>query len=301
MTRTLRVGSRQSPLALRQTELVLAPLRRRNLGVTFEVVPIVTAGDQGPSRGGRWDFTDRLDASLERGEIDLAVHSAKDLPSRPERSVEIVAVPRRSDPRDALVARPGSSLQRLPSGARLGSSSCRRRAQLLRSRPDLRVVEIHGNVGTRLEKLRTWDLDGVVLAVAGLERLGLADCISQRLPLSSFLPPPGQGALAVEARPSDRELHRLLCAIDHVPSRRCAQAERAFAAELGADCDTPLGALARVKDGTLTLRGEVIAADGQRTVRGLRKGRPERAGSVGRALARELLEKGADALLSAGA
>lgn len=297
MRPVLRVGSRGSPLALRQTELALRGLLRSSPGLRIEIVPMRTEGDRRARSG---DFTDQIDAALERGEVDVAVHSAKDLPVRLVRRVVIAATPRRGDPRDALVLRSPGSLATLRSGARLGSSSVRRRAELLSVRPDLEVVELHGNVGTRLARLESRGLDGIVLAVAGLTRLGLEGRVHQRLPLGSFLPSPGQGTLAVLARSDDWATRKALSVLDHAPTHAALEAERAFGAELGADCDTPIGALARRRNGHLELRGVVLSRDGSIRITGRRSSGTGSGTSLGRALARELLSRGAAPLLTAG-
>lgn len=292
----LRVGSRASPLALRQTELLLAPLLRARPSLDVEMVPIRTQGDRSPGgASGVRDFTDRLDRAVEEGEVDVAVHSAKDLPSRPRRRVEIVCTPVREDPRDALVlTRPGT-LASLPRRARIGSSSPRRRAQLLSVRGDLDVREIHGNVGTRLTKLDQGEggLSGLLLAVAGLRRLGLEDRISQRLPLSTFLPSPGQGVLVVHGRAGEERLRELFAPVHDLSAFRALSAERTLTAELGADCDTPLGAWARLGGRVLRLTGALYSPDGSRVLRGVHSGPATEPEQVGRALAERLLERGA--------
>jgi hydroxymethylbilane synthase len=288
---TLRVGTRPSPLALRQTEIVLTLLRGKDPTLSYRVVPLVTQGDRAGGHTG--DFTDRLDLALEDGELDLVVHSAKDLPSRPLRRVKLAATPPRADPRDALVLRSGGSLRALPPGARIGSSSARRRAQLLAARPDLEVVGIRGNVGTRLAKMGTQQLAGVLLAVAGLERLGLTERITERLPPRDFLPAPGQGTLAVMARPGDRALLRRLRSIDHPATAASLRAEFAFTRGLAADCDTPLGALATVRGERLVLRAGLWSPDGTSVHRDRVEGPVSEAARLGQWLAAKFLAAGA--------
>lgn len=284
MNDPLRVGTRGSPLARAQTGLVIAALQRRWPETRFETVPIVTQGDRRPAAEADLDFTDRIDRELEEGGIDLAVHSAKDLPGRSTRSVRIAAYPPRADARDCVVLRAAGRLAALPPGSRLGSSSVRRRAQLLRWRSDLTIVPVRGNVGTRLELLRGGGLDGVVLAVAGLARLGLADRISEVLSVRRLLPAPGQGALAVAVRASNGRLARRIAAIDHLATRRAATAERAVLAALGGDCDVPLGAYATVRGDRLRLRAVLLAPDGTWGVARAVTGRPEAAARLGTAL-----------------
>jgi hydroxymethylbilane synthase len=289
VTAPLKVGTRRSPLALAQTEIVLRSLRRGNPGSTFEVVPITTAGDRNRTVGSSPDFTDRISAAVEGGEVDLAVHSAKDLPSRPERDVRIAAFLRRADPCDVLVGRPGLDLEDLPDGTRVGSSSVRRRAQLLREWPGATVSEVRGNVGTRLAMVDAGTVDAVILAAAGLRRLGSAHRIGRRLPVRRFVPAPGQGALAVEVRRGDRAVDRIVREVDHGPTRAAVTAEQMCAAAFGADCDIPLGVLGRVRGETLNLDAELLEASGRRSLRVRRAGPVLGAGSLGRLAGAELL------------
>ena len=297
MTPPLRVGTRSSLLARSQTGEVVAALAGRERRARFEVVPMPTQGDRSPTRIEGLDFTDAIDRALEDGRIDLAVHSAKDLPVRSARPVEIAAFPRRADPRDGLVLRGRSHLAGLPAGSVLGSSSPRRRAQVLRARPDLRVVDVRGNVDTRLRLVAEGHVDGVVLAVAGLTRIGRAAEVRQILPRTTFIPAPGQGALAIATRRADRTVRRLVARIDDPGTRAEVTAERSFVERMGGGCDTPLGASARVRAGRLTLRGEVLAPDGSRTVRGHATGPSFRAADVGRRLADLLRRRGAGDIL----
>ncbi len=288
MTERLRVGTRSSPLATAQTGLVVRALARRWPRVDFETVTMTTDGDRRTGALEALDFTDRIDRALEEGAIDLAVHSTKDLPGRPARAVTVAAYPRRADPRDCLLLdRPGS-FGRLPAGTRLGSSSVRRRAQLARWRPDVEVVPIRGNVGTRIAKIGAGGISGVVLAAAGLHRLGLGARITEYLPLSRVLPAPGQGALAVCVRSSDRALARRVRAIDHAPTRAAVTAERSLLAALGGDCDLPLGALGVVRGGRLRLRAALLSLDGQERRELRAEGDPARAERIGRRAGTEL-------------
>lgn len=299
MTVRWRVGTRRSPLALAQTDLVLRRLARRFPRAVFRTVPIVTSGDRDLSAGGSPDFTDAIDRALRRGEVDLAVHSAKDVESRLPDGVELAAFLPRGDPRDCLVVRPGRSPARLPLAARVGSSSPRRRAQLLRRRPDLEVREVRGNVDSRLKLLRDGDLDGIVVAVAGLERLRRNSEIGRVMSLRDYLPAPAQGAIAVAVRAGDGSVRPLVDRIDHAPTRIAVTAERAFAAELGGDCRLPLAALATVRGGAVSLVGEVLSPDGRRRVRAHRRGRGSDPDSLGRSLARTVRELGGRELLAA--
>jgi hydroxymethylbilane synthase len=295
----IRVGTRSSLLALRQTEIVAAGLRRSAPVRPVEVVPLRTQGDRAATATDELDFTSEIDRALVDGRIDLAVHSAKDLPGVLPRGIRIAAYPRREDPRDALALAASTGLESLPPGARLGSSSRRRRAQLRRARPDVEVVEVRGNVDTRLGLVGPAGLDGVILALAGLRRIGRTGAVTQVLDSRRFLPAPGQGAIAVTARASDRVHGRLAATLDHLPTRRALDAERAFVRAIGGDCRTPLGALARCQGDRITLRAEVLDEEGRRTVRGEAEGRATRAAEVGRRLAGRIGRAGGRELLRA--
>jgi hydroxymethylbilane synthase len=269
----LRIATRKSELALVQARAVAARIEQA-LGVATELVPLVTSGDRLASArlsevGGKGLFVKELEESLLDGRADAAVHSAKDLPAALAPGLVLAAFPERADPRDALVCRVrGAGLADLPSGARVGTGSVRRTAQLLAARPDLHVVPLRGNVPTRLRKLDEEGLDAVVLACAGLERLGLAERIDERLPLALLLPAPAQGILAVEARAGDG-LARDLAAIGDAGATRAAQAERAFLAAVEGDCKVPVAALAEaLAGGGLGVRGLVASLDGKRIARG---------------------------------
>lgn len=294
MSPAVRIGTRSSPLALAQAGLVLGALRREAPRRRFELVGILTAGDRG---GAATDFTGALAEALRSGRIDLAVHSAKDLPARDPPDLVVAAYPRRADFRDCVVRAPGRRGPLLPDGARVGSSSRRRRAQLLRARPDLTVVPIRGNVDSRLRRLDRGDLDAVVLAAAGLLRLGRADAIGGYLDPARFLPCPGQGALAVAVRRADRPLRALARRLDHPATRSAVAAERAVAAGLGTDCDAPFGALGRVRGGALRLRAELLEPEGRSTVAASGGGPAGAPLGLARAVARRLRAGGADALL----
>ena len=297
MTERLRVGTRGSRLAWTQTESVIAELSRVARGLRFEAVPVVTSGDRDRSPRSSPDFTDAIDRALLRGDVDLAVHSAKDLPLRLDPKLDLAACPPRADPRDCLVVAPTISATRLPHGTRVGSSSLRRRAQLLRWRADLRVVEVRGNVDTRLRLAGNRSVDAVVLALAGITRLGRASEVSRILPVTAFLPAPAQGALAVVVRADDARLGSVVRGIDHAGSHARVLAERSFAATLGGDCEMPLGALATLRGRSLSLRGEVLTADGRTSLRRRLAGSTERAEEVGRRLGEEMLDSGARDLL----
>lgn len=301
----LVVGTRGSALALWQTEKVRALLL--GTGVPTEREEIRTTGDvilDTPLSkiGSRALFTKQLDDALLEGRIDLAVHSLKDLPTTLPAGIAICAVGLREDPRDALVGKEGVTFATLPEGATLATSSLRRRSQLLRRRPDLRIVDIRGNVDTRLAKLEAnaaWH--GIVLASAGLVRLGFAARISERLPLDWMLPAPGQGALAVTVRDGDAEVaHLVRAALHDGPTALCVAAERAFLRRLEGGCQVPVAAHADLLDGHLRLRGAVGSLDGRDMVTGTERcavTTEHQAVDVGLRLAERLIGEGAERIL----
>jgi hydroxymethylbilane synthase len=261
-----------------------------------EIVGIESVGDASREQltqiGGTGVFVSSLRASLLAGEVDLAVHSLKDLPVGPAEGIVLAAVPGRDDPRDALAARDGAKLADLPFGAKIGTGSPRRAAQLLVLRPDIRPVPLRGNAGTRLAKVQTGELDAVVLAHAGLARIGRLDAVSQVFDPDEMMPAPGQGALAVECREGREDLVALLGLIDDPLSRAATTAERSLLAGLQAGCSAPVGAYAAGTD-VLRLRGLVVAADGGRALRGSASGTLAEAEQIGRQVAADLLGRGA--------
>ncbi|MFP5256169.1 MAG: hydroxymethylbilane synthase [Acidimicrobiia bacterium] len=285
----IRVATRGSALARWQAEHVASLLRASEPDLEVELVVVDTQGDRRLDvpiweLGGKGVFAKEVQAAVLHGRADLAVHSAKDLPSTTVPGLVIAAVPERGDPRDALV---GSSLADLPEGAEVATGSLRRQAQLAALRPDLRFVGLRGNMATRLAKAA--DHDAVVVAAVALERLGLGDQITQVLDVDQVLPQVAQGALAVECRVDDADLRARLAGIEHADSRRCVDAERAFLAELGGDCSLPAAAHATIVDGDVEVRGLLASVDG-RTV--LRHSGPDGAG-----MARHLLDHGGSGLL----
>lgn len=298
MTERFRVGTRGSPLARIQTAGVLAQLARVAPEARFEPVPVETSGDRDRSPQASPDFTDAIDRALLRGDVDLAVHSAKDLPVELDRRLDLLACPRRADPRDCLVLPGPGGASSPPRGARVGSSSLRRRAQLLRWRSDLHVVGIRGNVDTRIALVRTGALDAVILAAAGISRLGRAAEIGRLLPSATFLPAPAQGALAVVGRIGDSAIARPVRRIDHATTHACVDAERTFAAALGGDCRLPLGALATCRGRSVFLTGEVLTPNGRMSLRRARSGPATTAEHIGLMLGKEMLDRGALDLLS---
>jgi hydroxymethylbilane synthase len=293
VTNRLRVGTRRSRLARAQTGWVLTRLARAAPELRFEPVPIDTSGDRDRSAGSSPDFTDAIDGALLQGEIDLAVHSAKDLPVELDRGLDLLACPRRADPRDCIVVAFPHRASRLPRGARVGSSSLRRRAQLLRWRADLNVVEIRGNVDTRIGLVRSGAIDAAVLAVAGVSRLGRVTEIDRVLPSTTFLPAPAQGALAVMARAGDSTLVSAVRRIDHAATHQCVTAERSFAAAMGGDCRVPLGALATFRERTISMMGEVLTPDGRKSLRRRGRGPASNAEGIGLRLGKAMLDQGA--------
>lgn len=303
MTRSLKVGTRGSPLALAQTEEILTRLRAARPGVRAEAIVITTHGDEdyrrdlGTPLDGKRAFTKRIEDALLDRRIDAAVHSLKDVPADLVGGVVLAAVPPRADPRDVLIANDGLSSDRLPAGTRIGTSSLRRRTQLLARWPGLDVVEIHGNVGTRLRRLAARDLAAVVLAAAGLQRLKVSDVSAEPLSPDIVTPAPGQGALAVEARADDTEVRDLLGAIEDPTTRAATDAERALARRIGGGCNVPFGALAAFEGGSMVLRAVVASPDGRRLVRAASTGPPGAAAEVVDRVARDLLEGGAREIL----
>ncbi len=292
------IGTRGSKLALAQSEGVAAQLRALGAGVELRIIR--TTGDvhAGPlAETGDGVFVREIEQALLRGEVSLAVHSMKDLPTGRREGLVIAAVPRREDPADALLSRAGVGLDRLPAGSRIGTGSVRRSAQLKAHRPDLVFLPIRGNVDTRLRKLESGDYDAIVLAVAGLTRLGMADRISERLPYSVSLPAPGQGALALQAREDDAETAELAGWLEDTATRAAVTAERAFLEKLAGGCMVPVGALGKVEGDRLSLDGVVADPEGRRSFRGQEAGPASDPEAVGRALAARLLEQGADRVL----
>jgi hydroxymethylbilane synthase len=262
----LRIATRRSTLALAQAEEVASLLSAN--AFRSEIVPMSTSGDEGADadasptgRKGLW--VDRIVEALRNGEVDLAVHSAKDLPAEDEDGIVIGAVPARADPLDVLIGR----REKLQPGMVVGTSSVRRRAQLLAGFPGMGVADIRGNVDTRLRKLADGEVDGLVLAAAGLERLGVEPPHARRLRVEEMIPAPGQGCLAIQAREEDRTTRAVLSVLDDLPSRRALEAERALVQLLGGGCDLPLGALAATRGDRIRIVAVVATPDGAKVVR----------------------------------
>jgi hydroxymethylbilane synthase len=299
----LRIGSRGSALARWQAEHTATLLRERHPGLAVEIVIIVTTGDRildAPLAriGGKGLFTKEIEEAMLDGRVDLAVHSLKDLPTTLPPGLALGAVLSRHDPSDALISARGERFTDLPRGARVGTSSLRRRAQLLRARPDLAVETIRGNVPTRVKRAAPGDMDAVVLARAGVERLGLGAHITEILPTELLLPAPGQGAIGIEIRSGDTRVEGLLSGLQDPATRAAVDAERAFLRALGGGCQVPVGALARVAGTDLYLDGMVAGPDGRRLLRGTRAGGVTEAEAIGTALATELIGLGAAEILA---
>lgn len=305
---TIRIATRGSLLARTQSGHVAEALREVS-GRDVELVHVRTHGDADQttplaSFGGVGVFVTAVRDAVLRGEADVAVHSLKDLPTRPAAGLEIAAIPVRQDPRDVLVARDGLTLDTLPQGARVGTGSPRRAAQLLALRPDLDVVALRGNVDTRVRAVTEGDLDAVVLARAGLARLDRLDVVTQEIGVDLMLPAPAQGALAVECRDADVVVLDALRRLDDAPTRAAVTAERALLAELEAGCSAPVGAYATVSGSgeelLVHLTGIVVSLDGATQVRNSVTGTAGDAEAVGRQLARDLLAAGAPGLRPVG-
>ena len=302
--RPLIVGTRGSRLALRQTGLVVQALQAHDPDVQFEVHEMRTEGDRDAKAslsliGGQGVFVKELEAALLRGEVDLAVHSLKDVPTELARGLVLAAIPERGDPRDALVSRGGVGLADLPPSARVGTGSSRRAVQLRAIRSDVQPVDIRGNVETRIRKADEGQVDAVVLAVAGLERLGLQERAAEVFLTDAMTPAVGQGALAIEARADDEELLALLSMIDHRDTRLACEAERAFLGRLGGGCRLPVGALATLDGDTVRATGFISDAEGGQRFRAEVSGPAAQAEAVGVQLAEELLEQGAATFVEA--
>jgi len=293
---TLKIGTRGSPLALVQAETVAASLRA--LGEETQIVPVRTEGDrrlevQLAAIGGKGLFVREIEDMLLAGALDCAVHSLKDLPAETPAGLCLAAFPAREDARDVLVTRERRRLEDLRPGARLGTGSPRRRALALALRADLVIEPVRGNVDTRLRKLESGDWDGMLLAAAGLSRLGLAPTNVQPLDPDVFVPAVGQGVLSVESRADDRRIRSLLGRIDHAPTRACAAAERACLARLGASCNSPVAAYA-IQDGTVLKMTALVASDdGRKVLRATATGAADVPERLGRQLADALLDQGA--------
>ena len=298
------IGTRGSSLSLCQTRLVQVQLEERWPGRLFSLKTIKARADQQPdvslvAMDGEGIFVKELEAALLGKDIDLAVHSLKDLPLALPAGLALAAITDREDPRDALISRSGHALDELPKGARIGTSSPRRKSQLLHARPDLDVMEIRGNVDTRLRKLDEGRYDAIVVAACGLIRLGLEDRITDYLSLEQMLPEPGQGSLGIQARADDAEMIKIAETVNDPTSRRCVEAERAVLTALGGGCRVPIAAYAAIgTDGAMMLDGAVITTDGSRRLHERVEGDVTQAASLAQRVVDRLRAQGAADLLA---
>ena len=303
MTKELRIATRKSQLALWQAEHVAALLREAHPGLQIELVPLLTQGDRIQDRslaaiGGKGLFIKELEVAIEDLRADIAVHSMKDVPADLPHGLTIGAVLKRADPRDALVTTSGiARLEDLPRGAIVGTSSLRRQAQLYALRPDLSIQSLRGNVDTRIRKLDAGGMDAIVLACAGLVRLGLESRITARLDPKVCLPAVTQGVIGIECRSNDVRTAGLLQALEDAATRKVMDAERAFAARLGGSCQSPIAAFAELDADRITLRGLVAEPDGSRLLRDTESGSAGNPAALGRQLAERMLAAGAGLLL----
>ena len=305
MAPPLRIGTRGSKLALWQANFVAAALGPLAAPRPVERLTIETTGDQVSDRplgelGGIGVFTKEIQRALLAGAVDVAVHSLKDLPTIPVEGLVLAAVPARAATGDVFISKKHQSFDALPAGAVVATGSLRRQAQILHRRPDLKLVGIRGNIDTRLRKLVEEDLDGLILAQAGLERLGLAGAITEVLDPSWFLPAVGQGALGLECRAEDAVTRELLTRLDDVATHQAVLAERALLAGLGGGCLVPIGAIGKVEANVLNLRAAVLSPDGRQRVAGEIAGSAEQAEQLGRKLADQLSAQGASEVLAEG-
>jgi len=295
--RKVRIGTRGSALALEQTKIVVAMLSEKAPGLYAQVLPIKTLGDRLPpdaprrsETDGKGAFTGDIEALLVQGDLDMAVHSLKDLSVKLDGRLRIGATPPRGDPRDALVSAHGDGLVNLPKGASVGTSSVRRKAQLLGLRPDLRIMDLHGNVETRVRKMDKMGFEGIVLAAAGLDRLSLGERAVERFPVDKFVPAAGQGTIAVEIRRGDKEVEGLVSQISDEKTMLASECERAFASAIGGDCYVPAGANASVNGRSITLMGMIASPDGRKVLKN--KMTSTDPIGLGKALGEELLRAG---------
>ncbi len=298
----LRIATRKSPLALWQSEHVATLLRAAHPGLEVSLVPMSTRGDEVQDRslaaiGGKGLFLKELELAMLRGDADCAVHSLKDVPMELEGPFALPAILARADHADAFVSNQHDGIDALPRGARVGTSSLRRQAQLRARRPDLQLLDLRGNVNTRLAKLDAGDYAAIVLACAGLQRLGLGDRVRARLDAPDWLPAPAQGAIAIECRDDARRVIDACAALDHAPTRTCAEAERAMNRALHGSCHVPVAALARLEGGRLHVHGLVGSVDDGRIVRADCEGDVGEPEALGAEVARRLLEGGAGEFL----
>lgn len=297
------IGTRESALALWQTDYVLQALKSAHPKLTFTVKKIKTKGDKLldvalAKIGDKGLFTKELEIAMLQGEIDLAVHSMKDLPSVLPSGLTIAAILERGEPGDVVISHKGFDLNSLPRGAKVGTGSLRRRAQLLAHRPDIKLMDLRGNVGTRIKKMQEEDFDAIILAAAGVERLSFQHLITERIPYDLFLPSAGQGAIGIEVREGDEGILNLLQEIAHKNTTKAVLAERAFLRKLKGGCQIPIGALGKVEGEIIILKGMVASLDGKSIVKRKMEGSIQEPETLGMALADQFLQNGAAEILN---
>ncbi|HEY3487441.1 MAG TPA: hydroxymethylbilane synthase [Gammaproteobacteria bacterium] len=300
----LRIATRKSPLALWQAEEVAAQLRALHSGLAVELVKLSTQGDiivDSPLSkvGGKGLFTKELEQSLLSGAADIAVHSMKDVPVELEAGLDLTVILQRADPLDAFVSNRFTRLDEIAGGAHIGTSSLRRQSQLHIRFPKLKISSLRGNVGTRLQKLDRGDYDAVILAAAGLERLGLGGRIRERIPLQISLPAIGQGAIGIECRSGDTVIAKLIQPLNHEPTAVCVRAERALNRRLNGGCQVPIAGYAELQNNMVSLRGRVIDPEGKQLIESARGGPAAEAEKIGVMVAEDLLQQGAARILAA--
>ena len=291
------VGSRGSKLALIQTNWVISELKRLNPGLEFQIEKISTKGDKITNAplsrlGGVGLFTKELEVALIKEKIDIAVHSAKDVPTEIHEGLMIGATPKREDPHDALISSNNSSLEKLPDNARIGTSSLRRKAQLLAFREDYKILDLRGNLDTRLEKLETEDMDAIVVAHAGLLRMNYTGQISQIIPFDIMLPAVGQGSLFIEIRRNDTRIQKIVSGIDDEQTGIAIEAERSLLAKLQGGCQVPIGAYAEIHGKEVSIEAIICTLDGDHAIRDRHSGHKDQAAKIGEELAQRMLENG---------
>lgn len=302
MRKEIRIGTRGSALALWQAEWVKSELEKKHPGMAVTLTKIKTTGDKIldvplAKVGGKGLFVKEIEEAMLGGDIDIAVHSMKDVPTQFPDGLHLGAITKREDPRDALLSRNKVPLKDLPHGANVGTSSLRRQAQLMHLRPDFVIQQLRGNVDTRLRKLKEGRFDAIILAASGVKRLGLAENVTEYIDPEISLPAIGQGALGIECRVDDRELNDLIGFFNHPDSRTCVTGERALLRRLEGGCQVPIACYGHIKSGKLLLTGLVGSVDGKRIIKDSIEGAPEKAEKLGVTLAEKLLSQGADVIL----
>ena len=302
MRKEIRIGTRASALALWQAEWVKSELEKKYPGMTVSLTKIKTTGDKIldvplAQVGGKGLFVKEIEEAMLAHEIDIAVHSMKDVPTMFPDGLHLSCITKREDARDALLTRNNMKFKDLPQGATIGTSSLRRQAQLMSVRPDFKIAQLRGNVDTRLRKLKEGQFDAIILAAAGVRRLGLAENVSEYIDPSISLPAIGQGALGIECRVDDRELNDLIAFFNHQDTRTCVTGERALLRRLEGGCQVPIACYGQMVNGKLHLIGLVGSVDGKRIIKETIEGEADKAEKLGVTLAEKLLSKGADVIL----